>query len=97
MFEPPLASVRSEGTLVMICHNHYGLAAFTSPGESLLRYRQDNRKVSYRQQDVAVITEPTLRPGHVVNLHAMPCRGNSEPNRREHEHKPTLMNALYCP
>ena len=33
-------------------------------------------------EDVAVIKERAPRPGHAINLHAMPCGGNSEPNRR---------------
>jgi hypothetical protein len=66
----------------MLCHNHYDLMAFATPGESPLWYRQDDRKVSHGHEDVAVIMEPTLQPGHVVNLHAMPCGGNSERNWR---------------
>jgi hypothetical protein len=66
----------------MFCHNHYHLMAFTTPGESPLRYRQDNRKVSREHEDVAVIMEGTPQPGHTINLRAMPCARNSEPNRR---------------
>ena len=56
--------------------------AFATAGESPLRYRQDNRKVSHGDEDVAVIQELTPRPGHAINLRAMPCGGNTEPNRR---------------
>ena len=64
---------------VMLCHNHNDLMAFTTPAESPLRNRQDNRKVSHGHEDVAVIKEPTPEPGHTVNLLAMPRGGNSEP------------------
>jgi|SRR5271157_599830 len=33
-------------------------------------------------RDVAVINEATPQPGHAVNLRALPCGGNDEPNRR---------------
>jgi len=38
--------------------------------------------VSHGHKDVAVIREGTPRPGHAVNLHAMPCRDDSQPSRR---------------
>jgi hypothetical protein len=56
--------------------------AFTTPRESPLRYRQDNRKVSHGHENVAVIKERTPQPGHAINLRAMPRGGNSEPSRR---------------
>jgi hypothetical protein len=58
------------------------LMAFTTPGESPLWYRQDDRRLGHGHENVAVTKEPTLLPGHAVNLHAMPCGGNSEPKRR---------------
>jgi hypothetical protein len=58
------------------------LMAFTTPGESPLRCRQDSRKVSHNHENVAVIKGRTTQPGHAVNLHMMPRGGNSEPNRR---------------
>jgi len=76
------ASRRGVRAHVMLCHNHYDLMAFTTPGESPLRYRQDNRKASHGHEDVAVMKERTPKPEHAVNLHAMLCGGNSEPNRR---------------
>jgi len=66
----------------MLCHNHYDLMAFATPGESPLQYLQDNRKVSHGHEDAAVIKERAPQPGHAVNLHAMPCGGNSEPSLR---------------
>ena len=56
--------------------------AFTTPGESPLWYRQDNPKASHGHEDVAAIKERTPQPGHAINLHALPCGGNNEPNRR---------------
>jgi hypothetical protein len=44
--------------------------AFTTPGESPLRYRQDNRKVSRGHEDVVVMKERTPQPGHTINLRA---------------------------
>jgi hypothetical protein len=58
---------------VTLCHNQYDLMAFTTAGESPLRYRQDDRKLSHRHENVAVIKVPRPQPGHPVNLHAMPC------------------------
>ena len=59
-----------------------GRETFTTPGESPLRYRQDNRNVSHGHEDVAVKTESTLQPGHAVNLHVMRCGGNIESDGR---------------
>jgi hypothetical protein len=66
----------------MLWQNHNDLMAFTTPGESPLRYRQDNRKVSHGHENVAVIKEPTPQPGPTINLRAMPCGGKIEPNQR---------------
>jgi hypothetical protein len=63
---------------VVLCRNHYDLMAFATPGESPLRYPQDNRKVSHDHEKVAVTEGPTAQPGHAVNPHAMPCGGNSQ-------------------
>jgi hypothetical protein len=68
---------------VMLYHNHYDLMAFTTPGESSLRYRQDSRRVSYGHENVAVTKEPPPQLGHAINLHAIPCGGNSGPTRQE--------------
>jgi len=65
---------------VMLCHNHYDLMAFVTPGESPLRYHQDNRKVSHGHENVALMKEWTPQPGRTINLRAMPCGGNTEPN-----------------
>jgi len=56
--------------------------AFTTPGESELRCRRDNREISHTHENVAVIKEPAPQPGHAVNQRAMLCGGNSEANGR---------------
>jgi putative ATP-dependent endonuclease of the OLD family len=61
--------------------------AFTTPGESPLRCRQNNRKVSHGHEVVAVIKERTPQPGNLINLRAMLCGGNSEPERRRRAQK----------
>jgi hypothetical protein len=64
----------------MLCHNHYDLMAFTTPGESPLRYRHNNRKKSHSQEGVSIVKEPMRQAEHTINLRAMPRGGNSEPN-----------------
>ena len=62
----------------MLCHHNYDLMAFTTPGESPLRYPQGKPNAGYGHEEVAVILESTLHFGHAVNLHAISCRDNSE-------------------
>ena len=64
----------------MLGYNHYDFMAFATPCEHCLRYCQDNRKKSHGHEGVAIMKERTTKPGHAVNLHAMLCGGNSEPN-----------------
>jgi hypothetical protein len=37
--------------------------------------------VSHDHENVAVTRDRTPQPGNAVNLHAMPCGGNTEPNQ----------------
>jgi hypothetical protein len=69
--------------LFMFRHNHYDVMAFATSGESPLRCRRDDRRVSRGHENVALIKEQTAQPGHMINLRAMPCGGNSEPTREE--------------
>jgi len=62
----------------LLCQNHYDLMDFTTPGESELWHRQDNRKASHGHQDVAVIKERTRQPRHAINLRVMPCGGETQ-------------------
>jgi len=64
----------------MLGYKNYGFMAFSTPCEQCLRYCQDNRKKNHGHEGVAIKKERTTKPGHAVNLHAMPCGGNSEPN-----------------
>jgi len=66
---------------VLLCHNYYDLMAFTTPGESPLRYRQNNRKVSHGHENVVAIKEPTPQPEYAVKLDVVPYGGNAEPSR----------------
>ena len=66
----------------LVVATRYDVMPFAAPGESPLRCRQDDRKVSHAHQDVAIIKKPTPQPGHAINLRAKQCGGNSEPNGR---------------
>jgi hypothetical protein len=77
----------------MLRHNDYGLAAFTTPGESPLRYRQDNGKVSHGHENVAVIEERTLQPGRAINPYATPWGANIRPTSAEGREIPQASNS----
>ena len=47
-----------------------------------MRYRQHNCGVA-RLQECIFIQEPIRQGKPAINLHAMPCGGNSSPSRRE--------------
>jgi hypothetical protein len=54
--------------------------AFTTPGESRLRYCHESRKAGHGHEDVAVIKERAPQPGRAIHLRAVLCGGNCEPD-----------------
>jgi len=57
----------------MLRQNDYGLMVLATPGEALLRYLQDKRKLSHGHERVAVIKKNRRPSRDILSIYARCC------------------------